>query len=398
MKTLIPKGLVLVLSLCLLLTSCSGGGGSMTAGGGIDGTGIMSAGVVSAFGSIVVNGLKYDTSNATIIINEVEVGVGDDAVRENLDIGRVVTVEGRISRDGITATAKRIVYSDNVIGPVESVSVIDATTGEVVVLGQTVIVNVITTFKNTTFDTLAPGDLVEVSGYIDDNRAVRATFLEKKDASVLEYEVTGFVDNLDDNLKTFMINSLKVDFASIADTLPAGIPADGLYIEVTGTIDAGSGEMRAAKIQLGDELDVEEGDQFEITGFVTHLVSAFEFTVGNQMVRIDANTLFVDGTPDDLALGAKLEVEGSLVDGIFLADEVEFWKPDQIEVEGLVSNIASANEFTVGIQVVQTVAGTTVFEPDDLEIQLGIRLEVKGVPQDIDHSVLAADKVSLESD
>jgi hypothetical protein len=286
-----------------------------------------------------------------------------------------------------------------VIGPVESISDIPPTTKEVVVLGQTVFVNVITTFKNTTFNTLTPGDVVEVSGFLDDNRAIRATFLEKKDASILEYEVTGYVESLNAGLKTFMINSLKVNYASVANTLPAGIPADGLYIEVTGTIDMGSGEMLATKIQLGDELDVEEGEQFEITGFVTHFVSAFEFTVGNQVVRTDSNTLFVDGTSGDLGLGQKLEVEGSLVDGIFLADEVEFWKPDQIEVEGLVNNIASSgNEFTVGIQVVQTDAATTVFEPEDLKIKLGIRLEVKGVPQDIDHSVLAADKVSLETD
>jgi Domain of unknown function (DUF5666) len=398
MKFAFPKCLISMLSFCSLLASCGGGGGSLTAGGGIDGTGIMSAGVVSAFGSIVVSGREFDTTRAAIIINGEQVGLGDDAALENLDIGKVVSVKGRISRDGIMATADRVVYSDNVIGPVETVSVIDATTKEIVVLGQTVIVNFITTFKNTTFDTLAPGEEVEVSGYIDDNRAVRATFLEKKDASALEYEVTGLVDNLNDNLKTFMINSLKVNYPSIADTLPAGIPADGLYVEVTGTIDAGSGEMHATKIQLEDELDVEEGEQFEITGFVTHLVSAFEFTVGNQVVRTDANTLFVDGASDDLALGAKLEVEGSLVDGIFLADEVEFWKPDQIEVEGLVNNIASANEFTVGIQEVRTVAGTTVFEPEDLEIKEGVRLEVKGVPIDIEHSILVADKVSLETD
>jgi hypothetical protein len=398
MKSIFPKCLVLALLYCFLLASCNGGGGSTFAGGGIDGTGIMSAGVVSAFGSIVVNGREFDTSKATIVINGEEVDeIGNDAVRENLDIGMVVTVEGRISRDGVTATADRVVYNDSVIGPVESVSPIDATTREVVVLGQTVIVNVITTFKNTTFDTLAPDNEVEVSGFIDDNQVIRATFLEKKDAHVLEYEVTGFVDNLDDNLKTFMINSLKINYASIADTLPAGIPADSLYIEVTGTIDAGSGEMRASKMQLGDELDVEEGEQFEITGFVTHLVSAFEFTVGNQVVRTDANTLFTDGTPDDLALGKKLEIEGSLVDGIFLADEVEFWQPDQIEVEGLAGNIVSANEFTVGIQVVQTVDGT-VFEPEDLEIEEGIRLEVKGVPVDNEHSVLVADKVSFEVD
>ena len=37
--------------------------------------------------------------------------------------------------------------SDNVEGPVEGVSVIDDTTKEIVVLGQTVIVNVITKFK-----------------------------------------------------------------------------------------------------------------------------------------------------------------------------------------------------------------------------------------------------------
>jgi hypothetical protein len=69
MKSLFPKSLVLALLFCLLLTSCKGGGGSLTAGGGIDGTGIMSAGVVSAFGSIVVNGEEFDTSEAEIIVN-----------------------------------------------------------------------------------------------------------------------------------------------------------------------------------------------------------------------------------------------------------------------------------------------------------------------------------------
>jgi len=68
----------------------------MSAGGGIDGTGIMSAGVVSAFGSIVVNGTEFDTSKAPVIINGKQVGVGDDVVRSNLEIGMVVRVEGRI--------------------------------------------------------------------------------------------------------------------------------------------------------------------------------------------------------------------------------------------------------------------------------------------------------------
>jgi hypothetical protein len=65
-------------------------------------------------------------------------------------------------------------------------------------------------------------------------------------------------------------------------------------------------------------------------------------------------------------------------------------------VEGFVTDIASDIEFTVGDgQVVQTEA-ETVFEPEDLNIVEGIRLEVKGVSADMEHSVLIADKVSLE--
>ena len=71
MKSLNLKGLILASLFCILLTSCSGGGG-MSAGGGIDGTGIMSAGVVTAFGSIVVNGTEFDTTKASVIVNGVE--------------------------------------------------------------------------------------------------------------------------------------------------------------------------------------------------------------------------------------------------------------------------------------------------------------------------------------
>ena len=85
MKSLFVKGLILLSLFCLLLTSCKGGG-SNSAGGGIDGSGIMSAGVVSAFGSIIVNGTEFDTSTASVFINGGKVGVGDDGVRNNLRI------------------------------------------------------------------------------------------------------------------------------------------------------------------------------------------------------------------------------------------------------------------------------------------------------------------------
>ncbi|MGD9371132.1 MAG: DUF5666 domain-containing protein [Desulfobacterales bacterium] len=398
-----PKCVVLTLLVALLmLVSCwSGGGGGSgpLAGGGIGGSGIISNGVVSAFGSIVVNGTVFDTRDAVVIVEGEEIGVGDDIILDNLDVGRVVTVEGTINDNSFVAD--RVTYNDNVEGPVESIRDIDTTTQEIVVLGQTVIVNVITKFKATAFDTIALNDLVEVSGLVDDTGAIWATFLEKTGEfmSGVVVEVKGFVDNLDTDLETFEINDLPVDY-SLADTsgLPGGIPADGLFVEVEGTLDTTGGTMLATEIELENEVGAVTSDEIEIAGFVTDFVSALEFTVGNQMVQADADTLFIDGTAEDIALGVKLEAEGTLVDGVLFAWEIEFWDPDQIEVEGIVTNFVSVFEFTVGEQVVNTDADT-VFDglaPEDITV--GMKLEIKGVPVDIDYSILVADKVSLEMD
>jgi hypothetical protein len=397
MKTYHLKILALALLSALLSISCGGSGsGTNAAGGGIGGTGIISAGTITAFGSIVVNGTEFDTSNAVIIVEGEEIGVGDDIVLDNLDIGMVVTVEGTVSEDGESAVADRVIYNDNVEGPVESITVVNTTRKDIVVLGQTVILNTVTVFKGTTFDDIAENDVVEISGLFDDTGAIWATFLEKTDGVI--FEVTGFVDNLDPVLETFKINDLTVDYSS-ADIsgLPGGVPADGLLVEVEGTLDPGTGEMLADVIELGDELDTEDVDEIEVTGFVTDFVSAFEFTVGTQVVRTDADTVFVDGTAGDIALGVKLEAEGSLEGGILFAYEVEFWEPDQIEVEGLVTDDTLApDEFTVGDQVVQTDAETVYEDGAPEDIALGVNLEIKGVPVDIIRSILIADKVSFE--
>jgi hypothetical protein len=398
-----------VLFSALLLISCGGGGG-MLASGGIDGTGIISTGVVSAFGSIVVNGTEFDTSEAEVIIRGEVVGVGDAAVQENLEIGMVVAVEGRIKDDG-SAFADRVIYRAIVNGPVESVGAIDPDTNEkqIVVLGQTVIVNVISKFKNTSFNTIAEDDVVEVSGYLDDMDEVRATFIEKTGTfnPPLIAEVTGFVTNLNLGLNTFEINDLTVNYTSIANDLPEGIPSEGLFVEVAGTLDMLGGVIIATEIGLGEELDLEDVDEIEIMGFVTEIISEngiIEFKIGNQEVHVDPNIAeFVDGDPGDIAPGQKLEAEGILVDGILIADEVEFWEPDQIEVEGIVDTVVFIGgfpEFTFEGGKKPTVQTDDETEFENIakeDIETGLNIEVKGVPN-LDHSIINADKVSLEED
>jgi len=411
MKSNQLKRFITILFSILLTVSCnsSGGGGGKVAGGGIGGSGVISAGRITAFGSVEVNGTMFDTSNAEIIINGVEIGVGDDFIPDNLELGMVVTVEGRIEDDE-SFVADRVVYSANVIGPVEDISDIDATTKEIVVLGQTVIVNVVTLFEGTDFNALTEDDVVAVSGYFDDNGVIRATFLEKTGdiTSVLEFEVTGFVENLDRDLETFMINGLSIDYSLISDDLPEGIPADDQFVEVQGELVAG--ELLAEEIELADELGGEDGDEVEIMGFVTEIISEndiIKFKIGNQEVHVDSDpdvVLYVDGDPGDIIPGQLLEAEGSLVDGILIAVEIEFWEPDQIEVEGIVDQVRYIDdfpEFTLEDredQVVQTNAATVFEDINKEEIEPGINIEVKGVPQDIEQSVIKADKVSFEED
>lgn len=395
MKTSPIKSLLLTLWFVLLLSSCS-------SSGGIGGSGVTSQGSVSEFGSIFVNGTEFDTSNAVVIVEGEEKGVGDAVVLNNLDVGMVVTVYGTWSADGKSGVAERVTYSDNVEGPVESINIINATRKDIVVLGQTVIVNVVTKIKGVgfTFDTIAVDDVVEVSGFVDDTGAIRATFIEKTGDFTpgipFDVEVTGMVQNLNTTNTTFDISGLMVDYTAVVD-LPSGF-ADGMLVEVEGTLDDFANPMIATAIVEAVELDVEDADEIEVTGFVTDdTLAPGEFTLGNQVVQTNAATIFVDGTAGDIVPGQKLEAEGRLENGILLAWEIEFWEPDQIEVEGLVTDDALApNEFTVGTQVVQTNAGTVYEGLTPGEIVLGVNIEVKGVPVDIDRTILNADKVSLE--
>ncbi|MCP4622868.1 MAG: hypothetical protein GY850_04990 [bacterium] len=410
MKSLILKGLISASIIGLLLIACSGGG-SNWAGGGIDGTGVMSAGVVSAFGSIVVNGTDFDTSNAETVVNGVLVGVGDDFVQDSLEIGMVVTVEGRIKEDE-SAVADRVIYSSNVVGPVSVASGIDPDTKEIdlEVLGQTVVINLITQFKGTSYNDMDVDDVVVVSGYRNFDGSIRATFIEKTGdfSAGTQVEVTGFITNLDTGLETFEINDLTVNYSNIAGELPEGIPADNQLVEVTGTLDRLGGVLDAIDIELADEAVGEEVEQIEIMGYVTEIISEngiIKFKIGNQEVHADVDpevVEYIDGDPADIALGQKLETEGSFEGDVLIAWEIEFWKPDQIEVEGVVDQvdfILGFPEFTFeerDDQLFKTNRDTEFEDIEPDEIKSDIELEVKGVPQDVDHKVVVADKVSFE--
>ncbi len=321
--------LVLMLPLSVL-AACS-------SGGGIGGTGAagVTVGPITGFGSIVVNHVHLDISNATVNLE----GIPGDPSDPNmgLKLGMVVVARGDFSADGLTAVATSVEFEDNLEGPVDSV---DVTGNQVTVLHQTVIVNTATVFDGfAALGDLTQGNMVEVSGLVDANGHILATRIELKGLTfndVGELEIKGTIRNLNPTMETFEIGApttpLVVQYTGASLDLeqsPNGVLEDGLFVEVESQQPPSGGIIVASEVAVkspfSDSLG-EAGDHVEIEGFVAEFSALDQpFKVNGYPVRTTPNTLYEHGLPGDVANGVRLEVEGTLdADGVLVAVKVEF--------------------------------------------------------------------------
>lgn len=350
----------LLIASLLLLDSCGGGSGGSVAEGGIGGTGI-SNGPITGFGSIYVNGIEYDTRNAEIVVEGDVAGTGDAAVLNNLAVGHVVTVEGSVP-DGARATATRVHFNDNVEGPVQALSSVDAGTRQLTVLGQTVIATTETRFGNTTLGSLAVGNHVEVSGLVTDSGAIQATYIGKKSDVFSDgtgVEVKGVIDNLNPAAQTFTIAAVTVSYTG-ADLsgLDAPLVAGGT-VEVKGIFSAGT--LIAGRIETEDDLYLSATTVWlEIAGYIASMISGEEFLLNNVRVRTTSATRFEGGTAADLLAGARVEVEGSYSAGVLTATGIEF--EDDVSLQAKVDG-ATADSLTLA-----GIAGLTITHDDLTEV------------------------------
>ncbi len=198
------------LGFLLGLLSCGG------EGGGIGGSGIqpvVAVGAVTARGSIEVNGVLFDISDATIIFN------GEPGSEDDLQVGHVVTVQGTLDPSGTTGIADTVVFDSNAEGPIDSIG---PAPNSLVVLGQLVLVNDMTQFGDIRsgdmimLSDLDVGNIVELSGFPDANGVLRATRIDRtQDAFVPGFaiETTGTVANFDGMNQTFNLHMLQVNFS-----------------------------------------------------------------------------------------------------------------------------------------------------------------------------------------
>lgn len=343
----------------ILIAACGGGGstGGMTAG--IDRGGIVTAtGTITGFGSVHVNGVHYVTTGATITLD------GNPGTESDLRVGQVVRIEGRIEQDGINGTATRVIFDDEVEGPVQS---IDLANSLLVVLGRTVQVSTQTSFDDRisprSLEGLAVGDRIEVSGAVATTGVVEATRIERKTAQS-SVEVKGTIAALDTNARSFALSQLTVSYASAQlNGFASGQPANGDRVEAFGTVD-GNGVLVATRVEKESGGSAGNADeQADYEGLVTSFVSATDFAVAGQRVTTTASTTYEGGTAASLALDVPVEVDGRFnASGVIVATKVQFRRGSDTEFSGRVDSVNAAGNSLVVFGVTIRVNSLTRFE------------------------------------
>ncbi|HEY9148835.1 MAG TPA: DUF5666 domain-containing protein [Gammaproteobacteria bacterium] len=360
------------MAVAVALAGCSDGSGTTAS----TASGSRTVGMISGFGSVYVNGVEYESDGATI---HVDGELGNDDY--DLEVGMVVTVSGSVNADGVSGTATAISFSDELEGVVLENGVAADGTGTMNIMGQEVTVGLDTVFESDVagisgVEAVAPGNIVEVSGYSSGQGEIFATRIEVKATDLASYggemELKGVVSGHDAGAMQFTIGTLIVDYAdAIYVSSELG---DGLYVEVksdTAPLDNGDGSftLAATKVEKEDDgvkgISGDDGDEIEIEGVITSLDGMPDvFQLNGQSIVLESETEFEDGLDAAaLAVGERVEVEGYFnAAGQLVADSVEAEDDDNLqEFKDYVLSIdVAGNSLTLQGGEVITVTSSTI--------------------------------------
>ena len=363
-----------------LIVSCGGGVGT-------GGTGSFASGPITGFGSIIVDGVDFDESLATI-----DDDGGNGRSRADLHLGTVVEVEAGQIRDG-AALASNVRMVSNLIGRVESTTV-----DTLVVNGLNVRFN-----SGTAFDDrfaggatgVAVGSTVEVYGFSESTPSeILATRVEPSTASSFKFR--GAVESFDGTAHTFDVGGQHFRYAG---TVPGvNLLAEGALVRVIVDIQRDPQgrwnvtDVRSAAPPGGNMLDV------RAHGVITSFTSISQFKV--QGFTVDASAATIDNGP--LALRQRVEVEGRLVNGVLIASKVTVEDqsgPSELKVTGTIDTIdavAKVFAFKGRADKVSFARPDVVFEDGDLSMLLaGAKVRATG-KLSIDRTVLEARRIRFE--
>ncbi|KAG1657108.1 hypothetical protein GQR58_023591 [Nymphon striatum] len=256
----------------IFLNAC-GGGTSVASSGGISGTGIT-MGRIDNFGSIIVNGVRFDVENAEFI-RDGESASGQEEYSVGEFVRNIVEVSGIKDANGdIQATSIKLKSTDFVPGTSENE--LKGTVSELDTTVQTFTINgIIIDYSQANFEdfgtqTLSNGLYVEVeSDSMIVGNVLKADKIELEDESIeidegTEAKIEGQITRFD-SVNDFDVNGLRVTVDSNTEFEDGNINdlSLGVFVEV-------EGETNSAGVIVADSIEFEESEDElnELEGFI----------------------------------------------------------------------------------------------------------------------------------
>jgi Domain of unknown function (DUF5666) len=360
------------LGLAAIIAAC--GGGTNTAGVGSGGTGAFgitaySEGTITGFGSVIVNGSRYDDTSATVRDED------GPRSRTDLKLGMVVVVDGSVDNSNL-ASASDIRFDSALLGPVSAIS---ASNKAFSIIGQAVQVDNSTVFGPSLaqgFASIAATDVLEVHGFLNASaNTLQATLIERK-SSATKYKISGVIKGLQTSTKTLLIGNESFSLAN----LDLGALSNGnlvkLRLQPRTPAGAAPWEISGYSLVVRSNLSQERA---EVEGLITQINSPTQFIVSNILVDT-SNASFPDGNAT-VAVGNRIEAKGKVVNGVLLAQEVksESKGNKEIELRGTLSGLNNVAKTFVLRGVTVSYSPPVAYDKGtETNLVNGTNIEVKG--------------------
>jgi len=314
-----------IAALCLAVLTACGGGGSYSDTSPVavaqQYSTSYAAGTVAGFGSIVINGVHYDETAATVTDDD-----GRALTTSDIKLGMVAEVQATDfataadNADGIAirAKAQSIVLRSLMLGPV---SAIDTAAGTFTVLGQTISVDGSTFYDSTLVGGMAAlqvGDVVKVFGLLPTASGGTASYAATRvepAAGAAAYSLRGQITAYDATAMTAVIGGAVLDLTSTALQTTLEV---GSLVRMTLQLTPGAGAW-VALAQSSGAISPAANEYSDVTGLVTEFTSPISFKVDGFPVNASTASLPSSAT---LVLGVRVHLVGPVVNGVLMATRV----------------------------------------------------------------------------
>ena len=381
-------GPIAALAVALTVVGCGGGGGGSS--GTVAPTSSVYSGPITGFGSVIVNGVRFDTVGANSVDDD-----GNPVRLDELRLGMMVTVGGDADDATSRGTATQLSLTHGTTGAITS---IDTVAGTLVLLGQTVTTNASTIYEGVaTLVNLQVGDPIEVYGVLQSDNTLLATLIEKK-SGLLGVRLVGRMSALDTTAQTFVVGGLTVNYGSAAVT---GALGNGKRVKVKAAPSALVGSvLTAASVKVNEGAangeNVAANSYLKLKGIAETAPVNGLLKVSGTPVDVSAAT-FVGGS--SITAGQVIKVKGIWDGSVLKATKVQVGADDndRNELYGAVGSLTTDGTTTTIVvhDVTVSVTADTVFEHGNIGLlAVGRYVEIKGHVVD---GVLVATRIELKT-